>query len=182
MNIPVYLKKYTQSIDHLHDFKHNDWFKELTWKGQLLFNGDNFFRIYFEGVKYEDGFITGKEGYPLRIYAESHMFGEKILLFDEQIHGYTPLLIETINFLNCTDEKQLYLDRENDSLFEIFIWTNSSVDFLDEFQFDKNNNIKLLNGEIVDLKFLISNAFDAFGIILRNKKGEYITLTEIELS
>ena len=67
-------------------------------------------------------------------------------------------------------------------LFEVFIWANSSIDFEDEFHFDENNKITLLNGNSVDIQFLKSNAFDAFGIILRNEEKRYINLLEMELS
>ena len=59
-------------------------------------------------------------------------------------------------------------------MFEVFIWANSSIDFEDEFHFDENNKITLLNGNSVDIQFLKSNAFDAFGIILRNEEKRYI--------
>jgi hypothetical protein len=153
---------------------YGNWFETLSWKGLLSTNGDEFFCVYFEGIQCIDGFITNEEDCPLRIFAQNRD-SKKILLFDEEIHGYTPLLIEKKIFSNHCKEK-LYLDKNGNSLFNVIIWTNSSVDFDDEFP-----DYKLLNDETADLEFLKANAFDAFGIILRNTDGKYITLTEIEL-
>ncbi|MDR2904372.1 MAG: hypothetical protein LBU73_00200 [Helicobacteraceae bacterium] len=182
MNVaPFYLKEYTKSIEVLPGFEYNDWLKDLTWKGQLFFNREKYFQIYFEGIKREDGLIINKDRAPLRIFAKNINFNKEILLFDEQTNGIKPLLIEKIYFDGIVN-KILYLDNDENSLFEVFIWSNTSTDFIDEFQFDNDGKISLLNGEKVDIEYLNINAFDAFGIILRNVKNEYIQLVELELT
>lgn len=179
MDAPFYLKKYTKKIDNLPGFKYQNWLDDLSWKGQLCMENNYLFSIYFEGVLCKDDSIVNEEGAPLRVYAKDSLCSKKIVLFDEELYGYTPLLIEKKVFPKNGEEK-LY-EQEN-CLFEVFLWTNSSVDFEDEFSVDKNNKIMILNGNRVDVHYLKSNAFDAFGIILKNQEGRYINLLEIELS
>lgn len=182
MNTPSYLENYIKILETLPNYKFENWFKSLSWKGQLIVNGKKYFNIFFQGKKFDDGFVINKDNCPLIIYAMQPDLQEKIVLFDEKIHGYNPLLIEEKKFLCKEPLNELYIDQDGNSLFEVIIWTNTSIDFLDEFNFNKKGQIKLLNNKLVDLNYLQSNAFDAFGIILRKKDGKYIKLTEIELS
>lgn len=179
MDAPIYLKKYTKKIDNLPGFKYQDWFRDLSWKGQLYVDGYSLFSIYFEGMLCEDGSIVSEDKSPLRVYAKRQGCNKKIVLFDEELYGYTPLLIEKIAYSEKSKEKE-YGNEEH--LFEVFLWANSSIDFEDEFHFDENNKITLLDGHNVDMEFLKSNAFDAFGIILRNEEEKYVNLLEMELS
>lgn len=179
MDAPIYLKKYTKEIDNLPGFKYQNWFSNLSWKGQLSIDDCSLFSVYFEGVLCEDGSIASTDKSPLRVYAKRQGYNEKIVLFDEELYGYTPLLIEKVEYFQKSKIKKY---KREGHLFEVFIWANSSIDFEDEFHFDENNKITLLNGNSVDIQFLKSNAFDAFGIILRNEEKRYINLLEMELS
>jgi hypothetical protein len=176
---PDYLKNFTVDVDNLDGYPFNNWFEKLTWKGQLKSSGEELFRIIYCGEKCEDGFLKNKEDYPLVVFAENIKTAEKILLFDERIHGYEALLIEEKDFQEHYFEQRYSYGSEE--VFEVFIWANTSVDFEDEFGLDEFGEIELLNGEKVDIEYLRRNAFDAFGIIIRNKDREYIKLFEIEL-
>lgn len=179
MDAPIYLKKYTKKITTLPDFKYQNWFNSLSWKGQLCVDKCFWFSIYFEGILCEDGSIINEDKSPLKVYAKRQGYNEKIVLFDEELHGYTPLLIEKIKYSKKSKIKKY---TNNDQLFEVFLWANSNIDFNEEFHFDENDKITLLNGTSVNIQFLKSNAFDAFGIILRNENKQYINLLEMELS
>jgi hypothetical protein len=178
---PDHLKLYVKPVNEILNFEHNDWFNELTWKGQLTHDNETYFKISFYGLKCDDGFLINRDNSPLIIYAEDVISNKKILLFDEREHGYNSLLIEEEKF-NVIGSDFFYYDYHGDVLFEIFIWTNSSIDFLDEYDFDDNGQTKLISGQTVNLDFLKRNAFDAFGIILKNKNNNCIILTEIELA
>lgn len=132
------------------------------------------------GGKCEDGFLKNHQDCPIVIFAEHSKTAGKILLFDERIHGYGTLLIEKKDFHNNYFEHR-YSD-DSEEIFEIFIWTNTSINFEDELDLDEAEETELLNGEKVDVEYLSRNAFDAFGIIIRNEKKEYIKLVEIELT
>ncbi|SDF90420.1 hypothetical protein SAMN05421827_10262 [Pedobacter terrae] len=179
MNKPNYLKNFTVDVDQLEGYPLSNWFEKLTWKGQLTSGVEEFFRIIYCGEKCEDGFLKNKEDYPLVVFAENIKTNDKILLFDERIHGYEALLIEEKDFQENYFEQHYSYGSEE--VFEVFIWTNTSVDFEDEFGLDGAGEIELLNGKKVDVEYLRLNAFDAFGIIIRNKDQEYIKLVEIEL-
>lgn len=98
MNKPNYLKNFTVDIDQLEGYPFSNWFEKLTWKGQLKSGVEEFFRIIYCGEKCEDGFLKNKEDYPLVVFAENIKTTDKILLFDERVHGYEALLIEEKDF------------------------------------------------------------------------------------
>ena len=88
MDAPIYLKKYTKEIDNLPGFKYQNWFSDLSWKGQLSIDDCSLFSVYFEGVLCEDGSIASTDKSPLRVYAKRQGYNEKIVLFDEELYGY----------------------------------------------------------------------------------------------
>ena len=102
------------------------------------------------------------------------------MLFDERIHGYEALLIEKKDFHDNYFEHR-YSD-DSEEIFEIFMGTITGVNFEDELDLDEAEEIELLNREKVAIEYVSRNAFDAFGIIIRNKKKKYIKLVEIELT
>lgn len=61
MDAPIYLKKYTKEIDNLPGFKYQNWFSDLSWKGQLSIDDCSLFSVYFEGVLCEDGSIASTD-------------------------------------------------------------------------------------------------------------------------
>lgn len=179
---PDHLNEYTIEIGSLKGFPESKWFEGLSCRLKLNYLGDNYFKIITNGILCDDGFIISPDESPLKISAQCLQNKEQIILFDEAVHGYTHLLIEENIYSSANAEEYVYTDKSGDDLFEVYIWANSSVDFEDEFSFDNENKVKLLNGQSVDIDYLKRNAFDAFGIILRNQNQEYIILTEMELS
>mgnify|MGYP001025951437 CR=1 FL=1 len=179
---PDHLRSITTKIESIKGFDENNWFCGLSCKLKLNHKEGNLFKIITNGIKFDDGSIIGKDDCPLKIFAQDISDKKLVNLFDEEIHGYTPLLIERKEYNYIDDNEFVYTDDAGNDSFEVYIWANSSVDFEDEFQFDKDNKTELLNGESVDIDFLKRNAFDAFGIILKNQNNEYIILAEIELS
>ncbi len=120
------------------------------------------------GEKCEDGFLKNHQDYPIVVFAVSSKTAGRILLFDERIHGYEALLIEKKDFHDNYFEHR-YSD-DSEEIFEIFMWTNTSINFEDELGLDEAEETELLSGENVDVEYLSRNAFDAFGIIIRNEK------------
>mgnify|MGYP000357320973 CR=1 FL=1 len=125
MDAPIYLKKYTKKITTLPDFKYQNWFNSLSWKGQLCVDKCFWFSIYFEGILCEDGSIINEDKSPLKVYAKRQGYNEKIVLFDEELHGYTPLLIEKMTYsqkskikkyTNSSDINKIYVDLEKQIL------------------------------------------------------------------
>ena len=87
-------------------FKYQNWFSDLSWKGQLSIDDCSLFSVYFEGVLCEDGSIASTDKSPLRVYAKRQGYNEKIVLFDEELYGYTPLLIEKVEYFQKSKIKK----------------------------------------------------------------------------
>ncbi|RFM25648.1 hypothetical protein [Deminuibacter soli] len=177
--IPDHLSDLTVEIGSLPGFGYNNWLKSVSWKAQLRDRaGGARFYIRYCGENAE-GLIINADEYPIAVYAVSVETGEKIVLFDGRINGYDALLVEDKHSFMLTEE-QNYADQNGETVFEVYPWAAFNIDFQDEFpgktQFD------LTDGRQVDLSFLQRNAFDAFGIIVKNGKNEYTRALELELA
>ncbi|WP_293915877.1 MULTISPECIES: hypothetical protein [unclassified Sphingobacterium] len=179
--------------DHLHDrvtdldndtvryFDENPvWLDSLDWVGKLSFKEQTLFRIYYSGTTDDYGIIMNDDDTPLVIWAEPVGENLKIVLFDERIHGYNALLVETLNYSSAKSNQ--YNDKEGRSEFNIFMWTNSSVDFEDEFELNEDREIYTLENQYRSLAYLKRNAFDYLGILIRNENQEETVLLDMELA
>lgn len=179
--------------DHIKDFsevnpkevdyftENLNWFTELSFKGRLITGENDFFYIFYSGIKYEDGLIATNDETPLTIWAQPNNQDEKILLFDERIHGYNATLIEKKKFSDNFDIHQ-YIDDDGQNSFHVYCWTNSSIDFEDEFEVNLNGEIQILDGFYKSIDYLIKNAFDYIGILLKNSKGLETRIVDMELA
>jgi len=132
----------------------------------------------YQGSK-SDELIVNEAEHPIVINAISINTDEKITIFDSRFHGYNALLIENLQYLDLTAEKQYYNSTGND-VFEVFLWAGFSINFEDEYL--NPDAIMLSNGEIVNINFLKNNVFDSFGIILKTAFENYIQALELELA
>lgn len=176
---PDHLAMITKPVDSLPGFENQTWFKTLPWKAQLTdANGNTQFQLSYCGEN-ADGLIINKPEHPIIVYATNSDTGEKVTLFDGRVHGYEALLIE--NFENQVPSKELiYEDEDGNVSFQIYLWAAFNIDFEDEYPGEKQ--IKLINGSSADIGWLQKNAFDAFGIIVKNKQQHYFTALELELA
>lgn len=182
MKNPIHLTSYISDIEGIPSYFNDaiQWFENLYFKAKITFRGSDKFKILFSGIRHNDGFITENDDIPLVIMLAPITEPEKnIILFDQRIHGYTPILIEKRAFRSPIFNA--YYDLEGNDIFEIIFWTNSSSDFEDEFELNMDKKIKTLNSDYQSIEFLRNNAFDYMGILLKNKNGKFIKLTEIEL-
>ena len=181
---PDYIKDFTSEFnpDKVDYFTDNmDWFGELMFKGQLNYDGEMNFTIFYSGTKYEDGLIATENETPLIVWGQPVNHVEKILLFDERTHGFTANLIEEKDFSEPDDIRQ-YDDNNGEKIFRVYLWTNSSVDFEDEFKLNEDGQMLTLNGSYKSLDYLRKNAFDYIGILLKNSNGNETRIVDMELA
>lgn len=180
---PHHLKTLTIScnLNNAKYFQENkEWFNSLDWKGQLMFDGQTKFNVFYSGEKYDDGLISTQETQPLIIWTKPIHGEERIVVFDERIHGYEALLIEKKDFTVPIENQ--FFGKNGEVDFEVFIWTNSSIDFEDEFQLNGNGEILTLDNKFETIEYLRNNAFDYIGILLKDEKSIEIKIVDMELA
>jgi hypothetical protein len=158
------------------DIKDKNWFNECHFKGKICFNGIEKFKILFTGNIVDNYIVNNKNAFIVNILPIGTI--EKIVIFDERYHGYNALLIEDLTNKKVSKEIP-FIDKDGKNIFEIVIWANYSVDFEDELPNKKE--LKLLNGKIDTIKNIKRNAFDSFGIIIKNELGNVYNILEMEL-
>lgn len=181
---PDYIKEFTSDIDpnEINYFAdHLNWFKALMFKAQLSCKGEMSFAIFYTGTKYEDGLIATEDETPLMVWAQPVNQTERILLFDERIHGFTANLIERKAFADPGNIHQ-YIDNAGEKVFTVYLWTNSSVDIEGEFELNEDGDVLTLEGTYRSVDYLRKNAFDYIGILLRNSNGDETRIFDMELS
>ncbi|SEV97795.1 hypothetical protein [Chitinophaga arvensicola] len=142
-------------------------------------SGRDSFRIRYSGLRYSDGFLGPDGKIPLVVYATMDD-GKEILIYDERIHGYEPILVEKKDF--HAPRFQQYIDHSGAQLFRIYFCANSSIDFEDEFTSDENGLIHTLEDKYRSQEWLRANAFDYIVVFLENENGDFTKLIEMELA
>lgn len=182
---PEHLQEYVSTIDPqaVGYFVENiDWFNSLMWKGQLTNHKETRFKIEFSGIKYDDDFIATEDNIPLIVWAiPVNEQGKKILLFDEREHGYNAIMIERKE-LSEDFEIKTFISNNGSAEFEIYLWTNSSIDFEDEYNLNEEGEIQTLDGSHRTLDHLTRNAFDYLGILVKDVSGVETKIIDIELA
>jgi hypothetical protein len=154
-----------------------EWFDECHWKGKLCFNGIEKFRIYFSGKTMENYLANdGDNAFTVKVLPIGT--DDKITVFDERHHGYNALLTENLLHKKCSKET-IFADKDGKDIFEIILVVNYNVDFEDEYP-DKET-LERTDGEIETVENIRRNAFDFFGIIIRNELGNVYNILEMEL-
>jgi hypothetical protein len=155
-----------------------EWFDKNHWKGKLCFNRIEKFKIYFTG-KIVENYLAEKYNKAFIINVVPDKTNEKITIFDEKIHGYNAMLIE--NLMNKKISKEIpFIDKDEKDVFEIILVANYNINFEDEYP--NKETLKLMNGKIETIENIKRDAFDFFGIIIRNELGNIYNILELELS
>ncbi|MGY5253760.1 hypothetical protein [Sphingobacterium spiritivorum] len=182
-NVTDHLIGLIQNFDYnsIRYFKNNQvWVERLDWVGELSWNHQTMFNLYYSGMRDDDGTIRNDRNIPLVIWAQLPEGNHRILLFDERIHGYNALLVEK----SSSDPVQadLYADKDGNTVFNILMWANSSIDFEDEFDLNKDKEIATVDEEYRSIDYLKRNAFDYMGILIRNAHKDETICLDIELA
>ena len=158
-----------------------DWINSLGLKLKVIepLSGQEWFKIRYSGLRYNDGLLGPDGKIPLIVQAISEE-GREILIFDERKHGYESLLVEKKDF--DTPVFQSYVDDSSSLLYRIYVCTNSSIDFEDEFTGNENGLILTLEDKFRSMEWLQANAFDYIVVFLESEQGNFIKLMELELA
>lgn len=157
------------------------WINTLGLKLKVVepLSGKDLFRIRYSGLRYDDGLLGTDGKIPLIMQAISED-DQQILIFDERKHGYESLLIEKKNY--DIPAFGNYSGDSDSSLFRIYVCTNSSIDFEDEFGGNEIGLIPTLEDKVRSIEWLQANAFDYIVVFLENEQGDFIKLIELELA
>ncbi len=157
------------------------WIKSLDIRLNLILpeTGEEFFSIRFSGVRYSDGIIGPDGNEPLIVHAIAEN-GRSFPLFDQRKHGFESIMNEIWHYDN--PEFKNYIDTYDEGIFKIYYCCNSSVDFTDEFETDKNGLIKTLFFGLRNIEWLRANAFDYIVVFIENVNGHVTKLFELELA
>lgn len=165
--IPFYLK------NHLTDIKEK---KEKTTGVLVSSTGNTDLEIYYYGelmkIK-KTPYITDGD-YPCLIVAKDPLSGEKFVVFDGAQHGY--------NAMFC-DEQPSEMEREL-KLYEflrgkIKVTFYYSIDYeeeKDDYVFNENNEIELINGTYLEWNNAKSIGYDWISMKFADKKKEFVDL------
>lgn len=156
--------------------QHKNWFEALSWVGQLEVNGQTEFYLWYSGVRSADGMLINDHENPLAVWAQPVNSNSRILLFDERIHGYNAMLIEEVS-----SPATVPVQKYDEGSFKVSIWTNSSIDFEDEYEVNDEGKVLCLDNTTRSIDDLERNAFDYIGILIERRKEE-IRLIDIELA
>ena len=180
--VPFYLKENIVEADDkiAAYFKDNEnLYKVIDPKGNENFN------VIFNGKLYE-GVIGWENKYPPKLLAFSASTSEKILLFDGMIHGYD----SAIGFnrkIVVRGEEQKYIDKQNESEFEVYISFDYDSEGMDdeeqsEFYNDIFENDKdwFVSNSINDAAKLTTCCFTSIAIYIVNKFGIVTKILEEE--
>jgi hypothetical protein len=155
-----------------------NWFNKCHFKGKLCYNSTTKFKIYFTG-KIIDNFLVEKSNKAFVINVVPIETNKKITIFDERYHGYNALLIENLSGKKITKEIP-FIDKDGKDIFEVIIWANYNIDFDDDYP--NQNELELMNGKIESIENIKQNAFDSFGIIVKNELENIYDILELELA
>jgi hypothetical protein len=174
---PDYLQNITNENYSKINIPDKEWFDKCHWKGKLCYNGIEKFKIYFSGKTIENSLVNnGDEAFIIKVLPVET--NEKITIFDERYHGYNALLVE--NLMNKKHSQEIqFVDKDGKDIFEIILTANYNVDFEDEYP--NKDTLELINGKIETVKNIRRNAFDFFGVIIKNELGNIYNILEMEL-
>jgi hypothetical protein len=175
---PDYLRNITNENYSKIDIPNKVWFDKCHWKGKLCYNGIEKFKIFFTGKIIENSIVNNDdEAFIIKILPVE-MY-EKITIFDERYNGYNALLIE--NLLNKKYSQEIqFIDKDGNDIFEIILVANYNIDFEDEYP--NKETLELINGKVETMENIKRNAFDFFGIIIKNEMGNIYSILEMELA
>lgn len=178
MPIPTFLKNYSA------DYTEKDEESEVCIVDS---EGGRLFEVWYYGEPLNiDGYkyplYVGTEFSASKFIAKSVLTGEDILLFDGAVHGYDAMFCDSFSQEQIEHRTLRKLDF---SPAELKIWFGYCIDYEDEkddYDFDENGNVILLNKRTVPWEQVKSDGIDAIALYYKNSKGKWIEFAEEELA
>jgi hypothetical protein len=177
MKIPTYLK------NNVKDYSETD-FSVMkicsSAKNTLLevwYYGD-----LFKVPNEEQEYIVGTDSVPAKITAKDPETNEEILIFDGAKHGYDSM------FCDVYTEEQINnreLKRMEIPVSPLILELGYSIDYEDEkedYEFDGNGNVILVDDRRIAWEDLICDGFDYLALSYISETGEKIQFADFELA
>ena len=177
MKIPVYLKSNVKNYEEKDFVSVTICSQSGNDKLEIWYYGD-IFTVLSEGQDY----IVDTDFAPEKIVARDPETGEEILIFDGTRHGYDNMFCDlyTEEQINNRDLKKLDIPAS-----VIILELGYSIDYEDEkedYDFDENGEVILINGSKMSWDDVILNGFDYLGLSYIDKNGEKIQFVNCELA
>jgi hypothetical protein len=175
--IPTYLEGFVKN------YQEKD-FSQMTICSK---QGNDVFEVWYYGelfkVKGEEQlYIVETEFAPSKIIAKDPQTGEEILIFDGTIHGYNAMFCD---FYSDTQKTDRLLKKLDIPVSKIVVELGYSIDYDDEkddYDFDENDNVCLVNAEPISWEEVKRNGFDYIAISYINADGKMIQFVDEELA
>lgn len=177
INVPTYLNGFVKDLKE----------ESLTQMTICSSSKNELLEVWYYGdifnVAGEDQpYIVDKDDSPCRIVARDTSTGEDILIFDGAKHGY--------NNMFCDEYIKEQIENRPLKQYELpasklILELGYSIDYEDEkddYEFDENDNVVLVDGSKMDWESVKRNGFDYLGVYFINAKGEPIQFADFELA
>lgn len=173
MNIPTYLKGFIKCNENqisICSTADND-LLEVWYYGDL-----------FEVKGEPQPYIVDTDFAPAKIIAKDVKTGEEILVFDGAIHGYNNMFcdIYTPEQIDNRPMKKYSIPAS-----KLIIELGYSIDYDDEkeqYDFNKNGNVILMNGAVISWEDVKCNGFDFFSLYFIDNNKNVIQFVDYELA
>ena len=144
---------------------------------EVWYYGD-FFMVSGEGRNY----IVGTDFAPEKIIAKDPETNEEILIFDGTVHGYDNMFCDvyTEEQINNRELKRLDIPAS-----QLILELGYSIDYEDEkddYDFDENGEVILVNGSKMSWDDVVLNGYDYLALSYIDENGEKIQFVDCELA
>ena len=177
MKIPVYLK------NNVKNYKDKD-FAIMTICSQT---GNDLLEVWYYGDFFmvsgeERNYIVGTDFAPEKIVAKYPETNEEILIFDGTVHGYDNMFCDVYTEEQINDRELKKLDIPASQLILELGYSIDYEDEKDDYDFDENGEVILVNGNKMSWDDVVLNGFDYLALSYIDKNGKKIQFVDCELA
>ena len=177
MKIPVYLK------NNIKNYEEKD-FAIMTICSQT---GNDLLEVWYYGDFFmvsgeERNYIVGTDSAPEKIVAKDPETNEEILIFDVTVHGYDNMFCDVYTEEQINDRELKKLDIPASQLILELGYSIDYEDEKDDYDFDENGEVILVNGNKMSWDDVVLNGFDYLALSYIDKNGKKIQFVDCELA
>ena len=177
MKIPVYLK------NNVKNYEEKD-FAIMTICSQT---GNDLLEVWYYGDFFmvsgeERNYIVGTDSAPEKIVAKGPETNEEILIFDGTVHGYDNMFCDVYTEEQINDRELKKLDIPASQLILELGYSIDYEDEKDDYDFDENGEVILVNGNKMSWDDVVLNGFDYLALSYIDKNGKKIQFVDCELA
>ena len=177
MKIPGYLKNNVKRYEE----------KELAIMMICSRTGNDLLEVWYYGDFFmvsgeERNYIVGTDFAPEKIVAKDPETNEEILIFDGTVHGYDNMFCDVYTEEQINDRELKKLDIPASQLILELGYSIDYEDEKDDYDFDENGEVILVNGNKMSWDDVVLNGFDYLALSYIDKNGKKIQFVDCELA